>query len=529
MKHHNRVIKQILLLLAISLVLSGCSSDSGNDSSPKQIPETICFGHWDMDLMQNSKRSDGLTKYLEKKFGFTASAQSFNWSNYKQQYRVLAATEELPDVFTTVLLSSNDASDNAFFNKLVENQMIQRIPDDLSAYPNLQKLLQDFESLRHTDGHHYAIPHPLFDEAILSSSDAAMLVRRDWMNTLGLTDPQSSDDFIEITTAFAKQDPDGNGIDDTIGYNVNALSALGKWVILGIAPECNTYSWVKDTDGVYRPAWCTEDFKKVVTFYRKLYSSGGLDPEFYAKNSAAVLDDFCSGRLGALEYKATAASIQEVEKMWNEKNDRPFSDCVDVLPIFPAPDGKRYCNSSGSFWSETYINANVSKEQLDIILSLLDYLLSPEGIDLCRYGIEGTDYIKEKDGSIRSLLSETSNCQKAGLMEKYPSWMLWSYLGSYGWCRSDFENTEETYFLYGKPSVLLAEKALDFCENNTIQLERPYDFINTPKEDASFNSDAFDSFIQCILGTEDPLVMWDQALQNLYDQGLEEYILRQNP
>ncbi len=529
MKIQKRHVKQSLFLLTVPLFLLGCSPKIETTVPSKEPPSQLSFGHWDIDLMQNGKQSDGLTRYLEEKFHFKASAQSFNWSNYKQQYQILATTEELPNVFTTALLSSNDAKDNAFFHKLVENHSIQMLPDDLSNYPHLEELIHSFPSLRHEDGHYYAIPHPLFDETILSSSDAAMMVRRDWMETLGFQDPQCPQDFLEMTAAFAKEDPDGNGIGDTLGYNVNALSALGKWVMLGIAPNCNTYSWVEDTDGVYRPSWCTDDFRDVVVYYRDLFTAGSLDPQFYAKNSAAVLEDFCSGRLGALEYKSSASSIQELESMWNARNEKPFSECVDVLPIFPAPDGKRYCNSSGSFWSETYISSHVTKEQLSTILSLLDYLLSPEGISLYRYGIEETDYTKNADGTFVSLLSESDISQKSALMKKYPSWQLWSNLGGHGWHRKDFENTEESRFLYGEASVHLAQKALDFCENNTFPLERPYDFISIPKEDSSFNSDAFQSFVKCILGTEDPLVMWDAALEQLYDKGLEEYILRQNP
>ena len=73
-----------------------------------------------------------------------------------------------------------------------------------------------------------------------------------------------------MTIAFAKNDPDGNGIDDTLGYNVNSINALGKWVILGIAPECNVYSWTEN-NGFYVPSWSTDAFKQVVKDYRLLY------------------------------------------------------------------------------------------------------------------------------------------------------------------------------------------------------------------------------------------------------------------
>ena len=515
------------LALAASLLLAGLPASATGSRQSERIE--ISFGYWDIDTMASSQNPDGLTAFLEEKFGFAADAVSFNWNSYQQQYKILATAGDLPDVFTTVFLSSSDADNTAAFNQMVENGSIRPIPEDLSEYPNLEALLERFEGLRGSDGHRYAIPHPVFEEPILSSSDAAMLVRRDWMENLGLENPESIEDFIRLAAAFANEDPDGNGLDDTAGYNVNSLNALGKWVILGIAPECNVYSWIEADDGTFFPSWLTEEFHDVVSVYRTLYETGGLDPAFCTKNPAAVVDDFVSGRLGALEFKSSVNALAELEGLWNAKNTAPFAECVDVLPIFPAADGKRYSNSSNSFWSETYISSSVTDEQLSIILSLMDYLLSEEGSALYTFGIPEEDYTVGKNGVLVSLLeSEASSSHFESLRGKYPSLELWMNLANTGWGRDSFEISQENCFLYGDAAASLAKKALDDCAQNTIQVSRPYDFLTFPKEHASFDADAFDAFIQCIIGTEEPLEMWEAALAQFYDQGLAGYITRQN-
>lgn len=523
-----KVLTSVPVLFLSLISLYGCGIYTRNVQKPDKDVCTISFGYWDIDNMQNAAVSDSITQSLEEKFEFHASAQSFNWSTYKQQYQILAATGDLPDVFTTVMLSSNDADDTALFNQMVENNAIRPLPDDLSDYPNLERLISKYDHLRHTDGHFYAIPHPQFTENILSSSDAALLVRRDWMDALGIADPQNIEDFIDMVSAFASQDPDGNGIDDTVGYNVNTLAALGKWVMLGIAPECNVYSWIQTSDQIYCPAWMTEDFRNVVKVYRTLYDTGGLDPDFYAKNPSAVVDDFVSGRLGALEYKSSAPALVELKDLWDSKNELPFSECVDVLPIFPAPDGIRYSNSSNTFWSETYISASVTEEKMEIILRLLDYLLSDEGMALYNQGIEGTDYTVSEDGTPVSLITETDSSHIMALMKKYPSVKLWSNIANRGWDASYFEDTTMTRFLYGKDCIKLVKKSLDYCRNHTVQVQRPYAFLTFPKETSSYGSSAFQAFIQCIIGEDDPLTMWDNSLNNLCNQGLESYVERQN-
>lgn len=520
-------ITALLCLCTVLVIGYAHSKQSAGDKKENKIPE-ISFGYWDIDQMQNSAESDGITQYLEEKFGFLANAQSFNWSNYKQQYQILSSTGELPDVFTTVLLSSNNSEDTAMFKQMVADKMIQALPKDLSAYPNLEKLLSQFPELRQKDGCFYTIPHPTFTETILSSSDAAMIVRRDWMNNLGIDDPQNIQEFIQMTSAFASMDPDGNGKDDTIGYNVNNLAALGKWVMLGIAPKCNVYSWLEKPDGTFCPAWNTDEFRDVVAIYRQLYECGGLDPDFYVKNPSSVLDDFTSGRLGALEYKSSAPALAELKEEWDAKNTSSFSECVDVLPIFPASDGIRYSNSSNSYWSETYINASVTEEELHIILKLLDYLLSDEGISLCSQGIEGVDYRLSSDESPVSLITDADSSHVTALQKKYHSIELWSNIVYRGWDSSYFSDTPYMNFLYGKDCMYLVEKSLKFCNENTVQVSRPYSFLTFPKENASFDSTAFQSFVRCIIGAESPLKMWDATLDKLRIQGLDEYIHVQN-
>lgn len=123
-----------------------------------------------------------------------------------------------------------------------------------------------------------------------------------------------------------------------------------------------------------------------------MYETGGLDPNFYLKNPNEVITDFVSGKLGALEYKSSPSSIQLLAEQWDLYNDKPFEECVDVLPMFPAPDGTIYCNSSNPFWSESFISSSVDEEKMERILALFDFLLSEEGLHMSKYGLENVDY-----------------------------------------------------------------------------------------------------------------------------------------
>ncbi len=538
-KKNNRILSYIL---AMSMIfLSGCQGgDKDTRTDTSVLPESlqgldfsehldISIGYWNIDEMVKSSDTDGMTAYIEDLFNITLVPISVTWSNYKEKYQIFSATGNLPDLFATLTISSNDSNDSAYFVDMIEKGSIQALPEDLSAFPLISATLEDLSYTSYTDGKYYAIPRTSFNDPILGSTDAAMLVRRDWMDALGLDDPQSFEEFQEMLTAFATEDPDGNGLDDTIGYNVNSLSALGKWVILGIAPECNVYSWIEE-DGRYVPSWTTAGFENVITAFHSLYNSQGLDPDFYSKNTVSVMEDFASGRLGALEYKSSPNALREVEELWTELNDKSFSECVDVLPIFPAPDGVRYSNSSGSFWSESYISSTANEEKVTRILAMIEFLLSDEGQKFCKYGLEGVDYKLEEDGSYTCLLDTGEETLTAVLMEKYPSYTFFSGIATWGGSWLDFEDNTLNNLRFGETSTTLARKSLEWLADNTTQLERPYDFLNFPKEPSETFStaNAFEAFISCIISTGDPLEKWADYLQKLEDAGLDNYIDRQN-
>lgn len=524
----NKTLRMILCLATALALLTGCAGGRQAEKAEPQPRLDVSIGFWNIDRM-NDVQQDAMREYMENLLNISITPVSVDWVNYKEYYQMLSATDSLPDVFTTLTISSNDANDTAFYENLIETGRIQPLPEDLSAYPNLERTMALVDYTAWKDGRYYAIPRISFLDTILSSTDAAMIVRRDWMDHLGLDNPQNLEEFIDMVAAFAREDPDGNGAHDTIGYNVNNLSALGKWVMLGVAPDCNTYDWV-ERDGRYIPSWYSEDFRRVVEAYRAMYETGGLDPDFYVKNPQEVLADFAAGRLGALEYKSSPAAMQELAEVWYQYQTKPFEDCVDVLPMFPAPDGVIYCNSSLPFWSESFISSNVDGEKLDRILRLFDYLLSDEGVFMGKYGLEDVDYRRNEDGTCTLLLEAETGTLRDALNSKYPSMTLFAGLATWGGSDQDFELTEMNFIRYGESSVVLASRSVNQARETATPVSRPERFMIYPKESSErfSTANAFQEFVKVILGEEDPLTMWDQVMAQMRKDGIEDYIQRQN-
>ena len=58
----------------------------------------------------------------------------------------------------------------------------------------------------------------VYPDAAWWAMDRGLIVRKDWMEKLGIPEPKTEEDYINMAVAFAKGDPDGNGQNDTAGF-----------------------------------------------------------------------------------------------------------------------------------------------------------------------------------------------------------------------------------------------------------------------------------------------------------------------
>jgi|GEM_PF-391865 len=528
--------KAFLLFLSGVLCLTGCGGET--DKSVPELPEAIAgadftehinisIGFWDIQSMENVVTKDGIWQYIEELFNITVTPVNLNWSDYNERYLIMGVSDSLPDIFPATTISGSSENNLLRLSDMIAGNMLTPLPEDLSGYPIVEETVNSLNSyIRHTDNKVYAFPRTAFSNQELTSSDAGMLVRKDWMENLGIESPADLQEFIDMTAAFALQDPDGNGINDTIGYNAGSRLALGKWLILGIAPQCNVYTWVI-ADGRYVPSYTLPAFTQVVIAYRTLYESGGLDPDFYRKKTSDSGYDFARGNLGALEYKTSPSALAEIKSYWDEFHDEtePFEEAVTYLNIFPAEDGICYSNSSSPFWSESLFSSGVDDNKMERILYLYEYLMSDEGWYLTRYGLENEDY-EIVNGTYRYLPDSPEGEIYNSLRAKYPSLSLFTNLASWGARDEDFEPNEMNNVRYGAAITNMANEALQWNKENTVMVERPCDFLHIYKESSGvFSTDSLmDELTKVIIGEDDPVEMWNQVLQNWYDNGLTEYI-----
>ena len=90
---------------------------------------------------------------------------------------------------------------------------------------------------------------------VATSGRSVLNIRKDWLDKVGMTAPESFEDVVEIARAFTTQDPDGNGQNDTWGLALNKTmgenSGYGtaEGVLNAFGGSLLRQAWVADETG----------------------------------------------------------------------------------------------------------------------------------------------------------------------------------------------------------------------------------------------------------------------------------------
>jgi putative aldouronate transport system substrate-binding protein len=156
-------------------------------------------------------------KYIQEKFG--------DPNNIKVEWVTVPRTEEVPKL--NVLLAANEAPDMIFSysDPAVQNWVKQGGLTDLGDVlnqhgPNLKKYLgEQLLNYGVINGKQYTIPAK---RIIMATSTP--IIRKDWLDKLGMQPPKTTDEFYAVLKAFKEKDPGGTGgkvIPYGIRYNNN--------------------------------------------------------------------------------------------------------------------------------------------------------------------------------------------------------------------------------------------------------------------------------------------------------------------
>lgn len=352
-----------------------------------------------------SDYSDSLRTYLEERFNIEFHPLQIDTIDASYFYRLRAAANEFPDVMLY------DAQwDFLYF---VQSNALRPLPDILSAYPNLrQYITYPYAHNLQYNGLIWGLPRSLYAQE-MRMPGYCVLIRREWLERTGMKEPENVEDWYELLSAI-----------HTLDDSVIPLTSQSPWAMFNFtyfyAPFSNTWIWEPSMNS-YVPGFYTQSYCERISALRGLWDAGLLDPDFMDVHCGRPtgVDRFLLGQAACIVYPTSIHAIMaELLHRWSQiYPNEPIEDQVTAV-FLPCDAEGQYSESHDVNMSAIYFSANVSDEKLDRILSLLDYLCSPEGLMLRRWGMEGIDYTLV-DGEPVSLLEDGMT-----LYDKYPSYSL---------------------------------------------------------------------------------------------------------
>ena len=123
--------------------------------------------------------------------------------------QIAAAAGDLPDV-----VINDGASLGSYQSRGLLTSVSPQALDESGAVSE-----EVWASTKGLDGTNYAVPY--------SRHMIGAGIRTDWLSALGLEEPKTLEDFVEVAKAFTSKDPDGNGANDTAGWAAPLTAEAG--------------------------------------------------------------------------------------------------------------------------------------------------------------------------------------------------------------------------------------------------------------------------------------------------------------
>jgi putative aldouronate transport system substrate-binding protein len=304
-----------------------------------------------------------------------------------------AAANDLPDLLQMV---SADNDNRGALLQLVDLGLLAPVEDLMPLMPERTKLHYNdplaIDLVTFYD-HQYGLPEPP-----PIPRREGLVIRKDWLDKLGLAVPTTPEELFAVAVAFTEQDPDGNGKKDTYGFggflNGQGLGTrfdfiMGAYGVPGV--------WNFTDPAAFGLNVRSPEYPQALAYFKSLVDAKVIDPDW----PTLTRDDFRA------RWKQGSYGImwEDFAALTNKSNYAPFDENFPDAEWIPVaspkgPNGDAYYGvytGRGQIFAVSQKAADAGKAEA--IARLLEWMAT-DGYYLLGFGEEGKNFIIDSDGNI---------------------------------------------------------------------------------------------------------------------------------
>jgi putative aldouronate transport system substrate-binding protein len=303
-----------------------------------------------------------------------------NSTDSNEAMNLLIAQGDMPDIVGGHLIKQpvNEFGPQGAFVPL--NDLVAEHAPNIQAFWDSHPGLQ--ESISAFDGNYYYIPY-LPD----GKYGRAWFVRQDWLEALGLEQPQNVEELEATLIAFRDQDPNGNGEKDEIPYFARQWEEVNRLLTLWDARSSgsDTYHdfYVNDDGQVVHP-YAQEAYRDALSNVARWYAEGLIDPEIFTRGSSSR-DYLLSENLGGMTHDWFASTSGYNGKLAETIEGFNF---IPYLPPASAGGVRMEEHRRIPVKPDGWAISHTAEDPVTVV-KYFDFWFTEEGRLLSNFGVEG--------------------------------------------------------------------------------------------------------------------------------------------
>ncbi|MBQ6998523.1 MAG: extracellular solute-binding protein [Clostridia bacterium] len=382
--------KNVKKILSISLVavmavsmFTGCGDDTATSGERKL---TYWLGNSVSSAVSDYNDAVALQK-MQESIGIEVEFIHPSSALWEEQFNIMLASGDLTDI----IQYNWGTKYNGGYDGALNDGLIVDLSDKLDKMPNFKKILEenpDYDkTIRTTDGKLLYVAS--FNNDLVINSSMGPMIRKDWLDKLGLEVPETISDWYTVLKAFKEKDPNGNGQADEIPF-ASYKSPAFNWFAAAYGTKKGDV-YVKNGKVVYGTT--QPEFKEFITEMAKWYKEGLIDNEFAALEKsvmdANMTNDF-SGATIAYVGGSMGAYL-------SAKKDDPNYNLVAAPWPAKTAGAPNYIGTQLNRKGGGDVGSVITTKckDIDLALEFIDYSFGEEATDFQNWGVEGETYTVE--------------------------------------------------------------------------------------------------------------------------------------